>query len=639
MADTEYIEARLCAYVEGELDAQGRAEIEQHLADNPQHRQLLEQLVEQRQLVRDLPREKAPEDLYESFASQLERSVLLEGDQREHHEPMRISRRPQFFAAAAIVLLTITLAGVLLMVLPRGPARRPSEFAIAPAPTTAPMALNVIPATENVADKLASAEGPENKAVASKSAALDDTRAPMAKAFKRSDDVFAEGAGRQTLEQQSKSGAGQSQIFASDLDQRLSAINGARKPVVVTVSTNDPYHAQDQVRRYLVSNGISWQPLAEPMPPPVELGAGQNYEMSRAQQTQVRLKTARQKDELSQQPQQSQQRGASSGYAINSPATTAPALADSGGIVTNVAPPYGGALQQQQQQRAPGYGQQLFLARNLTPQQVAQLNACVAQIQSTAASSLNVQLPQQGPATGPVGALALSESAALRDVANRGHTTLRTTQPRDQEELAPGTAGGAAPSTAPSATLAPQDVIALDFMNIPNADSEQVKVQKITDSGEITLPGIGKMKAQGQTAQQLADAIAATYGAANLGVTDGKVSVRVVSGAAKPAEAIASIAREIGNEKKSEQPNAVATSAAPASTPAAVAVAAPSPAPAQPAMAPAAALREPATQEAGVDVVIVVQSDTPPEAEATTQPAAQVPAQTAPAAATSQNSP
>ena len=41
MANTEQIEAKLCAYVDGELDAAGRAEIEQHLAANPQHRALV----------------------------------------------------------------------------------------------------------------------------------------------------------------------------------------------------------------------------------------------------------------------------------------------------------------------------------------------------------------------------------------------------------------------------------------------------------------------------------------------------------------------------------------------------------------------------------------------------------------------
>ena len=44
MANTENIEAKLCAYVDGELDEAGRAEIEAHLAANVQHRQLIEEL-------------------------------------------------------------------------------------------------------------------------------------------------------------------------------------------------------------------------------------------------------------------------------------------------------------------------------------------------------------------------------------------------------------------------------------------------------------------------------------------------------------------------------------------------------------------------------------------------------------------
>ena len=59
MANTENIEAKLCAYIDGDLDAQGRAEIEKHLAANPQHRGLIEQLSKQRDLLRQLPREEA----------------------------------------------------------------------------------------------------------------------------------------------------------------------------------------------------------------------------------------------------------------------------------------------------------------------------------------------------------------------------------------------------------------------------------------------------------------------------------------------------------------------------------------------------------------------------------------------------
>ena len=42
----EIIESKLCAYIDGELDPEGRAEIERHLEANPQHRRLLESLLQ-----------------------------------------------------------------------------------------------------------------------------------------------------------------------------------------------------------------------------------------------------------------------------------------------------------------------------------------------------------------------------------------------------------------------------------------------------------------------------------------------------------------------------------------------------------------------------------------------------------------
>ena len=41
----EIIEAKLCAYIDGVLDADGRGEIEKHLKSNPQHRRLLPPLL------------------------------------------------------------------------------------------------------------------------------------------------------------------------------------------------------------------------------------------------------------------------------------------------------------------------------------------------------------------------------------------------------------------------------------------------------------------------------------------------------------------------------------------------------------------------------------------------------------------
>src|SRR3954467_5849937 len=119
MANTENIEARLCAYVDGELDAAGRAEIEQHLKTNPQHQKLMQELTRTRDLLRSLPRERAPADITEALQGQLERSVLLDDSDMDRAGDMRIhiNRWPQFLAVAAILLLAVGLAAVVYFVI------------------------------------------------------------------------------------------------------------------------------------------------------------------------------------------------------------------------------------------------------------------------------------------------------------------------------------------------------------------------------------------------------------------------------------------------------------------------------------------------------------------------------------------
>jgi len=115
----EIIESKLCAYIDGELDDADRADIEKHLLANPQHRRLLEELRRTTALLRGLPRETAPAELSESFTAQLERSVLLQGISDESSDrSMRIGGNPQFFAVAAIILLTVGLAVVIYFALP-----------------------------------------------------------------------------------------------------------------------------------------------------------------------------------------------------------------------------------------------------------------------------------------------------------------------------------------------------------------------------------------------------------------------------------------------------------------------------------------------------------------------------------------
>jgi hypothetical protein len=120
----EIIESKLCAYIDGELDPEGRAEIEKHLEANPQHRRLLESLRATRDLLRWLPREPAPAEIAETLNGQLERSVLLnyEGEQ------LGPSIWPKVFAAAAIVALTAGLGVAVYYALPK--SQSPAQLAL-----------------------------------------------------------------------------------------------------------------------------------------------------------------------------------------------------------------------------------------------------------------------------------------------------------------------------------------------------------------------------------------------------------------------------------------------------------------------------------------------------------------------------
>jgi len=135
----EQSEAKLLAFIEGELDAAGRAEIEKHLEAHPQHRKLLEQMRGMRDWVRWLPKETAPAELAEAFQMRLERTMLLDHvDEDAGHAPMRINRWPQLRAAAAVAALAVGLGAVVYYALPlrhnrftAAPATRPSNTVVA----------------------------------------------------------------------------------------------------------------------------------------------------------------------------------------------------------------------------------------------------------------------------------------------------------------------------------------------------------------------------------------------------------------------------------------------------------------------------------------------------------------------------
>jgi anti-sigma factor RsiW len=152
----EIIEAKLCAYIDGELDAEGRVEIERHLEANPQHRRLLESLKATRDLLKWLPREAAPSEVAETLNGQLERSVLLD----DESSSLGPSIWPRVFAAAAIILLTAGLFAAVYFTLPRSQkvaipyAREGASPAAEPAPSDT--------------DRTAVAERPESGSIAMK---------------------------------------------------------------------------------------------------------------------------------------------------------------------------------------------------------------------------------------------------------------------------------------------------------------------------------------------------------------------------------------------------------------------------------------------------------------------------------------
>jgi hypothetical protein len=236
--NSENIEAKLCAYVEGDLDEAGRVEIERHLEAHPNHRRLLAELKSTRELLRFLPREKAPEDLSEAFNERLERSALLDSPGMEigaatHTENLI----PRFLAMAAVVVLTAGLAVVVYFALPRGES---GTQIVMPMSTSRPgdSELTTLPSDSEIA----SAERTE---LLSK----------------------ATGDGRRM----SKSG----DAFGFDSAEDPATRPTGAEPVYVVVFAENLPEAVREVTSNLVDNRIQWEPADEPSPAPLALRQSQ----------------------------------------------------------------------------------------------------------------------------------------------------------------------------------------------------------------------------------------------------------------------------------------------------------------------------------------------------------------------------
>lgn len=299
MARTEDIEAKLAAYVDDELDPAARAEIEKHLAGNPQHRTLIAELMQQRQLLRDLPRQTAPADVAETINAQLERAVLL-GDVDDDADTitMRISPWGQIRAIAAVIVLTGGLAAAIWLLLP-SPKHRPEIADIRTLPTTRDFDDAVADSTA-VRTEAAPTTAPATVSPAAAPVMMGKGGAlALSEQERRARDALASGPDLSaTVAPNAMSNtltAGE-RLFQEVVTDQIGAVQrkGAAEvePLLVVISTPDLLATNRAVTDYLDSNGIRWEAHAQPMPAPLELTAQQRVVASRHQQTRVQMKGA-----------------------------------------------------------------------------------------------------------------------------------------------------------------------------------------------------------------------------------------------------------------------------------------------------------------------------------------------------------
>ncbi|HEY2586694.1 MAG TPA: zf-HC2 domain-containing protein [Tepidisphaeraceae bacterium] len=278
----EIIESKLCAYIDGELDPEGKAEIEKHLEANPQHRRLLESLRATRDLLRWLPREPAPAEIAETLNGQLERSVLLNYE-GEHLGP---SIWPKVFAAAAIVALTAGLGVAVYYALPR--SQSPAQLALHAAAEPQSGNADVVPAplatTEESPRRETAAAGRDREAVASKAGPSDmslkeqvaTTTPPAAVASKLADmdslKVRGSEAEKKTteLDQLAQQVAQNPRAFIASAGNTANnfalyanaAQNGngtVAVPLVLMVKSDAPEQTERQLTAYFNERQIQWR--------------------------------------------------------------------------------------------------------------------------------------------------------------------------------------------------------------------------------------------------------------------------------------------------------------------------------------------------------------------------------------------
>ncbi len=142
MKSNSNIDELLCSFIDGELPARQKTEVQRMAARDPQVSQRLRQLRNCRNLVSALPRAEAPDDMIEQIRLSLERRTLLgERPVASHGRAGAWHLRIRHVTAAAAMIALLGVLGVVVyqIVSPVAPTETPGTVASMENPT-APVA-------------------------------------------------------------------------------------------------------------------------------------------------------------------------------------------------------------------------------------------------------------------------------------------------------------------------------------------------------------------------------------------------------------------------------------------------------------------------------------------------------------------
>lgn len=126
----QYLEAQLSAYLDGELTAAERAEVEDFLAADLDARKLLTELEATAAGLRALPRAKVSPDLMEGLRNRLERQALLGEPSLKPPPVSTIPFGGRWLAAAAVVAMMLTAGYVMWSFRSPEPTLRGRDYAL-----------------------------------------------------------------------------------------------------------------------------------------------------------------------------------------------------------------------------------------------------------------------------------------------------------------------------------------------------------------------------------------------------------------------------------------------------------------------------------------------------------------------------